>query len=73
MYVCVCVCAQTRRQLHVDHCLDRIMHLHTERGGDMPKAARVDNSPLLSFAVTQILKLVSAELLLFLNLKRIGV
>lgn len=66
--MCVCVCAQTQRQLHGDHCLDRIMHLHTERDGDMPKDACVDNSPRLSFAVTQILKLVSAELL-FLNLK----
>lgn len=33
---CVCVCA--RRQLPVYHCLDRVMCLHTERGGDMPKS-----------------------------------
>ncbi len=60
MCVCVCVCAA--RQLPVCHCLDRIMSLHTERGGDMPKAARVDNSPRHSFAVTENQKLVSVEL-----------
>lgn len=47
----VCECA--RRQLPVYHCLDRIMCLHTERGGDMLKAACVDNSPRHSFAVTE--------------------
>lgn len=51
MHACAGLCA--RRQLPVYHCLDRIMRLHTERGGDMPKAACVDNSVRHSFAVTE--------------------
>ena len=39
------------------------MCLHTERGGDTPKAACVDNSPRRSFAVTETQKLVAAETL----------
>ena len=36
--VCVCVCVCARRQLPVCHRLDRIMWLHTEKGGDSPKS-----------------------------------
>lgn len=56
MSVCVsCACARAcaGRQLLVHHCLDRIMRLHTERGGDTLKAAHVDNSLSQLFSVKE--------------------
>lgn len=42
----VCACVHTPRQLPVYPCLDGIVHLHTEKGSDMLKAASVDNKSL---------------------------